>query len=134
MRIEVDSEMLAEGMRITFFGISAVFASMGLPDEAVRALGIRGDRQEPQKRNEQPRANQASAEKKPGPGITADQRTESPRITLDEIIRVIKRKVQDEPDNNGKIKAILNNEFHKEKVQELPDDSYETFLKEIRNL
>lgn len=39
--IEVDSQMLAEGMKITFFGISTVFASMGISDEAAKFLGIR---------------------------------------------------------------------------------------------
>ena len=39
--IEVDSQMLAEGMKITFFGISTVFASMGISDEAAKLLGIR---------------------------------------------------------------------------------------------
>ena len=56
--IEVDSQMLAEGMKITFFGISTVFASMGIPDEAAKFLGIRGTEKESPERNESPQADQ----------------------------------------------------------------------------
>lgn len=53
---------------------------------------------------------------------------------MDEIIRVIKRKIQDDPENSDRIRSVLNNKYKKEKVQELPEDSYETFLEEIRAL
>ena len=59
---------------------------------------------------------------------------EGMKCTLDEVIRVIKRKIHDDPENSDRIRAILNNKYQKEKVQELPEDSYETFLKEIRAL
>ena len=163
-RIEVDSEMLAEGMKITFFGISAVFASMGIPEEAANFLGIRGPGKEFSERNESPHADQNSEEERPVPfaaeapdvrshvsGSKAaeaqnaglqdvkpkdvePQDAASPQVTIDEIIRVIKRKIQDDPENSDRIRAILNNKYQKEKVQELPEDSYETFLKEIRAL
>lgn len=56
------------------------------------------------------------------------------KTTLDEIIRIIKRKIQDDPENSDRIRSILNNKYHREKVQELSEDGYESFLKEIRNL
>ena len=173
-RIEVDSEMLAEGMKITFFGISAVFASMGIPEEAANFLGIRGPGSRSQGRNESAGSDQNPEEERPvpyaadaeddrpqvpdskdnkpqssrrqdvkskkannqdvGPKDTNQQDEESSQTTLDEIIRVIKRKIQDDPENSDRIRAILNNKYQKEKVQELPEDSYGTFLKEIRAL
>ena len=178
-RIEVAPEMLAEGMKITFFGISTVFASMGIPDEAVKFLGIREPGKESLERNESPKADQNQAEERPvpyaaeasddglhGSGLkeiesrntrlrdarpkatepqnTEPQKTgmestkshdeESLQTSLDEIIRVIKRKIQDDPENSDRIRAILNNKYQKEKVQELTEESYETFLKEIRAL
>jgi len=178
-RIEVDSQMLAEGMKITFFGISTVFASMGIPEEAVKFLGIREPGKESLERNESPKADQNTEGERPvpyaadteddrlqapasediesrntrlqGAGLqeagpkdaesmnagredTKSQDAELPQITLDEIIRVIKRKIQDDPENSDRIRAILNNKYQKEKVQELTEESYETFLKEIRAL
>lgn len=178
-RIEVDSEMLAEGMKITFFGISIVFASMGIPDEAVKFLGIRGHGEKSLGRNESAQADQNPQEERPVPyaadaedartQVTASkdiksrntgaqdvraksaglqsaepqntglkdaksQDTESSQATLDEIIRVIKRKIQDDPENSDRIRSTLNNKYQKEKVQELSEDSLETFLKEIRAL
>lgn len=163
-RIEVDSQMLAEGMKITFFGISTVFASMGIPDEAVKFLGIREAGKDSSERSESPQADQKPEEERPVPyaaeesdarpympcsnGTEAQnaglqdvrpkdvesQDSESSQITLDEIIRVIKRKIQDDPENSDRIRSILNNKYKKEKVQELSEDSYETFLKEIRAL
>jgi hypothetical protein len=184
-RIEVDSQMLAEGMKITFFGISTIFASMGIPEEAVKFLGIREPGKESLERNESPQSDQNPEVERPVPYATdaEDDRpqvsaskdiesrntrlqgaglqeaglqeagpknaeshnaapknvgqqpdAESPQITLDEIIRVIKRKIQDDPENSDRIRAILNNKYQKEKVQELTEESYETFLKEIRAL
>ena len=173
-RIEVDSQMLAEGMKITFFGISTVFASMGIPDEAVKFFGIREAGKETSERNEFPQDDQHPAEERPVPYAaeapdarphmpgskgneeqnarpqdvrpnnaepqnsgqkeTKRQDSESSQITLDEIIRVIKRKIQDDPENSDRIRSVLNNKYKKEKVQELPEDSYETFLEEIRAL
>ena len=113
-RIEVDSQMLAEGMKITFFGISTVFASMGIPDEAVKFLGIREAGKDSSKRNESPQADKNPEEEKPVPYAAEEldarlqdvrpnnaepqnsgqketklQDSESSQITLDEIIRVI---------------------------------------------
>ena len=178
-RIEVDSEMLAEGMKITFFGISTVFASMGIPDEAVKFLGIQRPGNESLGRNESAQADQDPEEERPVPYAAEEQDarlqtpaskdidsgntlaqdvraksagllsaepqntglkdaksqdTESSQATLDEIIRVIKRKIQDDPENSDRIRSILNNKYQKEKVQELPEDSLESFLKEIRAL
>ena len=163
-RIEVDSQMLAEGMKITFFGISTVFASMGIPDEAAKFLGIRGPEKESPERNESPQADQHLAEERPLPfaveapdarlhmsgskGTEAQnaglhdvrpknvesQDSESSQVSLDEIIRVIKRKIQDDPENSDRIRSILNNKYKKEKVQELTEDGYETFLEEIMAL
>ena len=178
-RIEVDSQMLAEGMKITFFGISTVFASMGIPEEAVKFLGIRGPGKESPERNESPQSDQNPEVERPvpyaadaeddrpqvsaskdiesrntrlqgvglqkagpkdaeshnaAPNNVGQPDAESPHITLDEIIRVIKRKIQDDPENSDRIRAILNNKYQKEKVQELTEESYETFLKEIRAL
>ena len=178
-RIEVDSKMLAEGMKITFFGISTVFASMGIPDEAVKFLGIREPGKESLERNESPQTDQNQTEERPvsyaadaeddrpqvsaskdiesrntrlqGAGLqeagpkdaesmnagredTKSQDAESPQASLDEIIRVIKRKIQDDPENSDRIRAILNNKYHKEKVQELSEESYAAFLKEIKAL
>jgi hypothetical protein len=59
---------------------------------------------------------------------------EGMKSTLDEVIRVIKRKIQDDPENSDRIRSILNNKYHREKVQELSEDGCESFLKEIRNL
>ena len=151
--IEVDSQMLAEGMKITFFGISTVFASMGIPDEAAKFLGIRGTEKESPERNESPQADQHLAEERPLPfaveapdarlHMSGSKSTEAqnaglhdvrPKNVLDEIIRVIKRKIQDDPENSARIRSILNNKYKKEKVQELSEDSYETFLKEIKAL
>ena len=178
-RIEVDSQMLAEGMKITFFGISTVFASMGIPDEAVKFLGIREPGKESLERNESPHADKNPAEERPVPYATEEpdvrlhvsgskdieprntgtrdvraksagwqnaetqntglksansQDGELPQTSLDEIIRVIKRKIQDDPENSDRIRSVLNNKYQKEKVQELSEESYETFLKEIRAL
>lgn len=158
-RIEVDSQMLAEGMKITFFGISTVFASMGIPDEAVKFLGIREAGKDSSKRNESPQADKNPEEEKPVPYAAEEldarlqdvrpnnaepqnsgqketklQDSESSQITLDEIIRVIKRKIQDDPENSDRIRSVLNNKYKKEKVQELSEESYETFLKEINAL
>ena len=163
-RIEVDSEMLAEGMKITFFGISTVFASMGIPDEAVKFLGIQRPGNESLGRNESAQADQDPEEERPVPyaaeapdarphmpgskGTEAQnagqqdvrpkdvesQDSESSQITIDEIIRVIKRKIQDDPENSDRIRSILNNKYKKEKVQELTEDGYETFLEEIMAL
>ena len=178
-RIEVDPEMLAEGMKITFFGISTVFASMGIPDEAVKFLGIREPGNKSLGRNESPQAEQNPEEERPVPyaadaedarmqvtvskdiesrntgaqdvraksaGLQSaepqntglkdanSQDTESSQTTLDEIIRVIKRKIQDDPENSDRIRSVLNNKYQKEKVQGLTEESYETFLKEIRAL
>ncbi len=183
-RIEVDSQMLAEGMKITFFGISTVFASMGIPEEAVKFLGIQRPGSGSQGRNESPYADKNPAEERPVPYVTEgpdvrshvsgskdieprntgtrdvraksagsqnaepqntepqntglkstnSQDGESPQASLDEIIRVIKRKIQDDPENSDRIRSILNNKYQKEKVQELTEDSLETFLKEIRAL
>ena len=162
--IEVDSQMLAEGMKITFFGISTVFASMGISDEAAKFLGIREAGKETSERNEFPQDDQHPAEERPVPyaaeapdarphmpgskGTEAQnagqqdvrpkdvesQDSESSQITLDEIIRVIKRKIQDDPENSDRIRSILNNKYKKEKVQELTEDGYETFLEEIMAL
>lgn len=148
-RIEVDSQMLAEGMKITFFGISTVFASIGIPDEAVKFLGIREPGKESLGRTESPKANQNPAEERPvqyaadgqnarpqvpGSKDIESQDAKSSQTALDEIIRVIKRKIQDDPENSDRIRSILNNKYKKEKVQELSEDSYEAFLKEIRDL
>ena len=133
-RIEVDSEMLAEGMKITFFGISTVFASMGIPDEAVKFLGIQRPGNESLGRNESAQADQKREEERPVPYTAETQESESPQASLDEIIRVIKRKIQDDPENSDRIRSILNNKYQKEKVQELSEDSFETFLKEINAL
>ena len=145
-RIEVDSQMLAEGMKITFFGISTVFASMGIPDEAVKFLGIRGPEKESLEKKE-PQADQNAEEERPVPYVTGaenarpqvsaskdiePQDAKTTQAALDEIIRVIKRKIQDDPENSDRIRSILNNKYKKEKVQGLSEDSYEAFLKEIR--
>lgn len=178
-RIEVDPEMLAEGMKITFFGISTVFASMGIPDEAVKFLGIREPGNKSLGRNEPPQSDKNTEEERPvpyateasddglhGSGLkeiesrntrlrdarpkatepqnTEPQKTgmestkshdeESLQTSLDEIIRVIKRKIQDDSENSDRIRSILNNKYQKEKAQDLSEDSMEAFLKEIRTL
>ena len=81
-RIEVDSEMLAEGMKITFFGISAVFASMGIPEEAANFLGIRGPGSRSQGRNESAGSDQNPEEERPVP-YAADAEDDRPQVTQD---------------------------------------------------
>ena len=152
---------------------------MGIPDEAVKFLGIRESGKESLERNESPKADQSQTEERPvsyaadaeedrtqvtaskniesrntrlrdvrpkaveprnaepqktGMESTKSQDGESSQVSLDEIIRVIKRKIQDDPENSDRIRAILNNKYQKEKVQELAEESYETFLKEIKAL
>lgn len=68
------------------------------------------------------------------PKDVESQDSESSQITIDEIIRVIKRKIQDDPENSDRIRSILNNKYKKEKVQELTEDGSETFLEEIMAL
>ena len=75
--------------------------------------------------------NKEIAEKTAKAAKTGDK--DSTGISLDDLTKIIVRKLKQDRANNGKIEAILKS-YGVEKVCELPQEKYESFITEIATL
>ena len=62
------------------------------------------------------------------------RKPEVSEITLADLTKAITAKIDEKEENSERIREILNEDFHTEKVRELPKESYSAFLKAVEAL
>lgn len=156
----VDAELLGQGLKTAFTGISMIFDSLGASGAADRikeaqevqpavadsAPAVKTDESDVTDKPAQPQeevAEELPFDEKPGKSSEPDKSAEdkpeesatasAQSITIDDITKVIVAKIKKKRDNNAKIGSLLKT-YGVDKVSSLPPEKYEAFLTDISQL
>ena len=123
----VDVQKLSEALKRAFEGIAMVFDSIGLekeipvPATCDEAIGEGSE--------EAPEEKPAEAEAE-NPQVEAN---DALSVTMDDITKIIVRKIKQDRSNNEKIGQMLK-KYSVSKVSELPSTKYEAFLTDLSEI
>jgi len=126
---EINALRLLDGMQVVCTGLSVML-------DAVRTMNGSADPDDEVEEKGMEKAGlKASREILKKAAQKAEKRKpEVSEITLADLTKAITAKIDEKEENSERIREILNEDFHTEKVRELPKESYSAFLKAVEAL
>lgn len=120
----VDAAKLSGALKQAFEGIAMVFDSIGVEKEIPVPVTFDEAIREDSETEPEETPTEVEAES------TQEEESDAASVTMDDITRIIVRKIKQDRSNNEKIGQILK-KYGVSKVSEMPTTKYEAFLTDL---